>query len=450
MAGPLAPMNSGPSRDVAAQESAGQLSPQEQGAGMNRVLFLLGLSVLINYIDRSNLSIAAPLLKDELGLSASQLGTLLSAFFWTYGFMQIPAGWLVDRFDVKWVFAAGFFLWSAATATTAMLNGFAALIAIRIILGVGESVAFPSYAKILSSHFTESRRGFANSAIMAGLALGPAVGMLVGGTVVGRFGWLPFFLVLGLGSLLWLVPWLAWMPRGTAASAPASGTKVRIPDILRQRSAWGTCVGQFCINYTLYFLVTWLPFYLVRGRNLSMDQMAKVGGLVFLLTSVAGIAFGKVSDRWILAGASATRVRKTMIGVGQTGLGVCLALTAVVPDNIFVWVLAPGGIFLGMSGGNCWAVTQTVAGPRVAGRWAGVQNFIGNLAGAVAPALTGYLLGRTGRFYWPFVIAAAVSCIGTLSWVFGVGPVEPVDWEKKTGRSGFGIAASPATGALQP
>lgn len=288
MAGPLAPMNSGPSRDVAAQESAGQLSPQEQGAGMNRVLFLLGLSVLINYIDRSNLSIAAPLLKDELGLSASQLGTLLSAFFWTYGFMQIPAGWLVDRFDVKWVFAAGFFLWSAATATTAMLNGFAALIAIRIILGVGESVAFPSYAKILSSHFTESRRGFANSAIMAGLALGPAVGMLVGGTVVGRFGWRPFFLVLGLGSLLWLVPWLAWMPRGTAASAPASGTKVRIPDILRQRSAWGTCVGQFCINYTLYFLVTWLPFYLVRGRNLSMDQMAKVGGLVFLLNVSCG------------------------------------------------------------------------------------------------------------------------------------------------------------------
>src|SRR5271170_5343526 len=174
-----------------------------QADGMNGVVFLLALSVFINYIDRSNLSIAAPLLKDELGLSASQLGTLLSVFFWTYGCMQIPAGWLVDRFEVKWVFAAGFFVWSAATAVTGILHGFSAWIVIRIVLGIGESIAFPAYSKILGSgYFTESRRGFGNAAIMAGLSLGPAVGMLVGGTVMGRFGWRPFFLVLGLGSLL--------------------------------------------------------------------------------------------------------------------------------------------------------------------------------------------------------------------------------------------------------
>src|ERR1700758_2400306 len=127
-------------------------------AGMNGVLFLLSLSVLINYIDRSNLSIAADLIKGELRLSDLQLGALLSAFFWTYGCMQIPAGWLADRFDVKWVFATGFFVWSAATAATGVLNGFAALIVMRVILGLGESVAFPSYCKILGSHFTESQR----------------------------------------------------------------------------------------------------------------------------------------------------------------------------------------------------------------------------------------------------------------------------------------------------
>src|SRR5580692_4899356 len=157
---------------------------------MNRIVFLLALSVFINYIDRSNLSIAAPLLQVELGLSNWQLGKLLSVFFWTYGCMQVPAGWVVDRFEVKWVFAAGFFVWSAATATTAALHGFAAWVAIRIILGIGESIAFPAYSKILGSgYFTETRRGFANAAIMAGLSLGPAVGMLVGGTAVGRFGW---------------------------------------------------------------------------------------------------------------------------------------------------------------------------------------------------------------------------------------------------------------------
>jgi MFS family permease len=160
---------------------------------MNRVVFLLALSVLINYIDRSNLSIAAPLLQDELRISSTQLGTLLAAFFWTYGLMQIPAGWLVDHFDVKWVFAVGFVVWSAATAVTGSLHSFAALIAIRVILGFGESVAFPSYSRILSTYFTEVRRGLPNALIMAGLSLGPAVGILVGGTVIGAFGWRPFF-----------------------------------------------------------------------------------------------------------------------------------------------------------------------------------------------------------------------------------------------------------------
>lgn len=417
---------------------------------MNRVLFLLGLSVFINYIDRSNLSIAAPLLKDELRLSASQLGTLLSAFFWTYALMQIPAGWLVDRFDVKWVFGAGFFLWSAATAVTGILHGFAALIVIRVILGVGESVAFPSYSNILGSHFAESRRGFANAVVGAGLALGPALGMLVGGAVVGRFGWRPFFLALGLGSMLWLVPWVAWMPQRAATAASTAHPEVRILDILRVRSVWGTCLGQFCVNYCLYFMVTWLPFYLVRGRHLSMNQMARMGGFVFFVYAVSAIAFGKLSDQWYARGASATMVRKTLLGVGSVGMGIFFAATAVAPDHLMLWVLAPIGICMGINGSNCWVVSQTLAGPRVAGRWTGVQNFVGNFAGAVAPALTGYLLDLTGHFYWPFVITAMVSWIGALSWVFAVGPIEPVDWPKRIGKSRIDAVAPPATDRLQP
>jgi len=417
---------------------------------MNGVLFLLSLAALINYIDRSNLSIAADLIKGELGLSDLQLGALLSAFFWTYGCMQIPAGWLVDRFDVKWVFACGFFVWSVATAATGILHGFVALIVVRVILGIGESIAFPAYSKILGTHFHESRRGGANAAVIAGLALGPAIGMLVGGTVVGRFGWRPFFLTLGLGSLLWLIPWLAWMPRRTKVAAPVSEAKVSIVDILRQRSAWGTCLGQFCINYCLYFLVTWLPSYLRRGRHFSMNEMARAGGSIFLIFAVASLASGKISDRWIAAGASPTRVRKATLGVGLAGLGVCLMAAAVAPDAIFVWVLLMAGVFMGLSGGTCWTVTQTLAGPRVAGRWAGVQNFVGNFAGAVAPTLTGYLLGLTGQFYWPFVIAAAVSWIGALSWVIAVGPIEPVDWEKKLRRADFRTEIASVASAARP
>jgi MFS family permease len=280
--------------------------------------------------------------------------------------------------------------------------------------------------------------------------LGPALGILVGGNVVGRFGWRPFFMVLGLGALLWLIPWISLMPRRTRTAAPVGEVTVGILDILRQRSAWGTCLGQFCTNYTLYFLVTWLPSYLIRGRHLSMNQMAKVGGLVFFLASISGIVLGKLSDQWIAAGSSTTLVRKTMLGVGQTGLGLLLAAAAFAPDGIFIWVLAPAGIFLGMSGNNCWAVSQTLAGTKVAGRWAGLQNFVGNFAGAVAPMLTGYLLGRTGEFYWPVVIAAVVSWISALSWVFAVGPIEPVDWEKKLGPDRFPLSATAATGAARP
>lgn len=412
---------------------------------MNGVLFLLGLSVLINYIDRSNLSIAAPLIKDELGLSGTQLGTLLSAFFYTYAFLQIPAGWLVDHFDVKWVFALGFLVWSAATAVTGVLHGFVALLAIRVVLGVGECIAFPAYGKIIGTHFHESSRGFANSIVICGLALGPAVGMLVGGTVVGRFGWRPFFLVLGLAALLWLAPWWAWMPRQTAHPAQSREKSAGVLDILQQRSAWGTCICQFSFNYASYFLVTWLPFYLTRDRNLTMNQMARVGGFVYLLFAISSTALGKLSDRWISAGGSITTVRKTIATLGNVGMGIFLAISAVAPDAIFFWTIALVGVFMGMSSCNIWAMTQTLAGPRVVGRWTGVQNFAGNFAGPIAPALAGLLLDRTGHFYWAFFITAAVVWVGALSWIFVVGPIKTVDWAQPgpLGATPDGSAHSP-------
>ncbi len=400
------------------------------GTEMNGVLFLLSLSVLINYIDRSNLSIAAPLIKDELGLSAWQLGKLLSAFFWTYALMQIPAGWLVDRLDVKWVFAAGLFIWSAATAVTGALHGFAALLIVRVILGLGESVAFPSYSKILCSHFRESRRGFANAMIMTGLALGPALGILVGGIAVARFGWRSFFVVLGLAGLLWLAPWLLWMPPRARSFEPRSSRGAGYLSILRQRSAWGTCIGQSSINYFLYFLVTWLPFYLVRERHLSMNAMAREGALVFLMSAISSVVTGRLGDRWIQAGASPTAVRKGWMAFGHGGIGVTFIFITMTEGALFIGMLALMGVFLGISICNSWAFPQTLAGPHMVGRWVGVQNFAGNLAGAVAPALTGFLLDRTGSFYWPFFITAIVAWIGALAWYFVVGPLEEVDWEK--------------------
>ncbi len=298
------------------------LDHEKLSTPLRRILFLLAFSVFINYVDRGNLSIAAPLIKDELGLSPSQLGILLSSFFWTYTAFQIPVGWLVDRFDVSLVLAAGFFIWSAATAATGLMHGFAALLAVRLALGIGESVAYPSYSKILARDFSARHRGLGNGAIAAGQTSGPAIGTLFGGILMAQFGWRPFFIVLGCVSLLWLIPWLSWRPRNPAPVTvnPANETPSLLA-VLVQRSAWGAAVGHFAGNYILYFLLTWLPFYLVRERNFSMGKMARIGCVAFLLCAASSAISGPLSDRWIARGASTTRVRKSLLVVGLTGAG---------------------------------------------------------------------------------------------------------------------------------
>ena len=409
--------------------SDASLHDARRARGMNGVLILLGLSVFINYIDRANLSVAAPLLQDELGLSHSQLGVLLAAFFWTYALMQLLAGWLVDRFEVKWVLAIGFFVWSLATAFTGALHAFATLLVIRVILGIGESVAYPAYAKIFANHFVESQRGFANSVVGAGQSLGPALGIFFGGTLVARFGWRPFFIVLGLVSLLWLPPWLRWMPRTAAAGVQDMKQGPGLSEIVRHRSSWGTWIGHFCANYFLYFLLTWLPFYLQRARHFSPNAMAKIGGSTFLLAALSSPICGWLSDRWISAGATPTRVRKTFMGVGMACNGLFLVGCAAATDKLLIVLLLSAGASFGLVSSNLNAVTQTLAGPHAVGRWMGAQNFVANLAGAVAPALTGFLVGRTGHFYWPFLITSVIAWVGAIHWVFVVGPVETVVWK---------------------
>ena len=175
-------------------------------------LLLLAIALLINYVDRGNLSVAAPLLKKELGLSASQLGILFAAFFIAYTGMQFVVGWLVHRFNVSRVLAAGFLLWSLATATTGLVRGFAMLLSMRLILGIGEAVAVPASSKILARHLPEHHRGFASGAMMAAMRFGNAAGTFGAGFLMATFGWRPVFIAIGLLSLIWLPAWAKWQP----------------------------------------------------------------------------------------------------------------------------------------------------------------------------------------------------------------------------------------------
>ena len=398
---------------------------------LTAVLVLLAIAVFINYIDRGNLSLAAPLLKDELRLSGSQLGILLSAFFWTYACLQPISGWLVDRVNVNWVMAGGFCLWSCATAATGVAHAFLSLLLLRMMLGIGESITFPSCSKIIALHFREEHRGLANSVVSAGLILGPGFGMLFGGMLMARTGWRPFFVVLGLASLCWTIPWIKFMPEERHALAVENTGAPSFTEFLRLRSAWGTCAGLFAFNYANYFLITWLPFYLVRERHFSMDSMAKIGGAAYLLGALFATLAGWLSDRWISAGGTPTRVRKSFAGGGLALAGLLLGLLALSGPAMGVALTILGVIFLGVSSSNIWAITQTLAGPQAAGRWTGFQNFVGNWAGMVGPALTGFVLDWTGHFYWAFAIMTAVALGGAASWFFLVGQVRQVAWGGK-------------------
>ena len=180
-----------------------------------------------------------------------------------------------------------------------------------------------------------------------------------------------------------------------------------------------------------YFLITWLPFYLVRERHFSMDLMATVGGTAYLLAACFATLSGWLSDQWIMSGGTPTRVCKTFVAGGMALAGIFLGMAAFSGPLTCVVVLVSGVIFYGVSASNIWAIAQTLAGPQAAGRWTGFQNFFGNLGGIVVPALTGFVVGRTGHFYWAFAILTAVALAGTTFWIFLVGPVEQVVWQKE-------------------
>lgn len=389
---------------------------------------LLFLSAAINYIDRGSLSIAGPALTREFGLSPSQLGLLLSAFFWSYAICQSFAGWLVDRFSVAWIFGIGYLVWSAATLMSGFTETMTALFVCRMLLGIGESVSFPAYSKIIVSAFPTEKRGLPNSLVDAGTKLGPAIGSLIGGFLLADFGWRVLFVVLGAGSLLWFIPWLVWAPRTQRSESTATRSGPGMIEILCRREAWGTFLGAFSYTYAYFFLLTWLPSYLVQERHLSLGAMGVLGSIPFALSAISAVLCGWASDRWIRAGGTPTRVRKTFVVTGLL-LSMATLPSAVVPGlTASMLLLNLAYVAFGMYASNHWAITQTLAGVQAAGKWSGIQNTIGAMAGVVAPILTGWIVEATGGFFWAFASAAALAVAGACSYLFLVGPVAPVVW----------------------
>jgi MFS family permease len=399
------------------------------GGGVStRVVALLTLAAFINYVDRGNLATAGPLIRDQLGLSNTQLGLLLSAFFWSYAPGQLPAGWLAERVNARLVLACGLAVWGVATALTGLATGFIMLLVLRVTLGIGESVMYPASFKILAREALSGQLGRANGWMAAGQLSGPAFGTLAGGLLMAWLGWRVVFFVFGCASLLWLWPWLR-TPRAAAPQrSPGLKDSPSALMILRRRELWGSCLGYFCQAYALYLVLSWLPVYLVKARGFSMTEMAPIGAGVYALSAFTSVLTGWVSDRWLNAGASCNRVRKTALLIAFAGIAVCMSVCALAGPLGSLLAMAGCGVSLGIVTPACWVTAQTLAGPEATARWYGVQNFLANLAGITAPVITGIVVDQTGSFSSAFLIAAVLALVGMIAYGLIIHRIEPVDW----------------------
>lgn len=390
------------------------------------VVCLLSLGVLIAYVDRSNLSVALATadFKALFSLSDHDRGILNSAFFWSYALLQIPAGLLVDRFGVKRPYTLAFLFWSGVSAATALANSITQLLILRVLLGVGESAVTPASIRWIRYNVREKSRGAALGVYLAGTKFGPAVGAFVAAWLVQRYGWRMMFALLGLGCLVWLIPW-QFLVRDddreleaaqAVAAAPAGGS------VWRSIALWGILVGTFCYNYFVYFSMTWLPAYFVERRGLSLDSMGLYTAFSFSGMAIVAIVAGWLADRLIARGGNPVRVRKafTIAGFAVASTEVFGALAKSTDVAVIFAIVSLAG--LGLATANYWALTQTLMPGAAIGRIAGAQNCASNVSGIVAPLLTGWLKESTGSYAAPMQAIWLFLLIGIGSYAFLVRP----------------------------
>ena len=408
--------------------AAGQISTQERSRVSRRwvVIGLLTLGTMIAYVDRSNISVAlaVPDFKQLFHLTDHQRGALNSAFFWSYAFLQIPAGWLVDRYGVKLPYTIAFLVWSLISAVTGLAGSVPQLLALRVLLGVGQSAAVPASMRWIRFHFTEKERGLAVGVFMSGTKFGPAIAAPVAAWLIAAYGWRPMFVVLGLGCLVWLVPWLLLVRDNdrrieqTEATRSAAPTRMPFARVIASPVIWGTVIGTFCYMYFVYFCMTWMPAYFVERRHLSLTSMGWYTFFSFSGMAAMAAFAGWVADRLIARGGNAVRVRKafTIAGFLMASTEVIGGLSDSVSVALFFAVFSLTG--LGLATANYWALTQTLIPGGAIGRIVGIQNCAANLPGIVAPILTGWLKETTGSYDAPMQAIWFFLVLGIVSYVF--------------------------------
>jgi len=411
------------------------------------IVVLLFVTVVINYLDRSNLSISAPAIRAELALDSVRMGFVLSAFGWTYALLQIPGGWIVDRVAPRKLYASLIALWSGATILLGFTYSVVPLIVVRMLVGALEAPSYPINSRVATTWFPEHERasviGFYTSGQYVGIAfLTPALVW-----IQTALGWHAVFAATGALGLVWALLWYAIYrePHDFRSTSEAEIELIRdggglvdlanrqarharrfswgdLATVLSSRKLWGVYFGQFALTSTLWFFLTWFPTYLVQARGMSFVKAGFLASLPYLAAFVGVNCSGLVSDALVRRGASIGTARKVPI---VTGL---LLSSSIVGAN---YVDAPALViaFLALAFfGNgfasiTWSLVSTMAPERLLGLTGGVFNFFGNLSGIIVPIVIGYL-ARDYGFAAGLVYVATLALLGALSYVFVVGRVE--------------------------
>jgi MFS transporter, ACS family, D-galactonate transporter len=376
------------------------------------VVALICTGILISYIDRSNLGIAAAFIMRDFHFEPHMMGILLSAFFWTYAAFQVPAGAILDRIGIRKVYAAAFLIWSLASAATALSRGMTEILVTRLVLGMAEAVGPIASLSIIRRSFSGPELGLPTAIYIAGQNAGPALGALLGATLIDRLGWRAMFAITGMGALVWLPFWWWLAPRDerrTTANAKATVQPVKWAALLRSRAFWGMSGCIFLASYYWYFLLTWVPTYLTMSRGFSTLEMGRIMSVPLFAMAVLNIAGAVVADR-LAARLGVFRVR-LLFAVGAYVCSACVLLLLVVSSRAAVFpILLVSICTTGMGNSNFWAISQHAPPAYMVGRTIGYLNTISQAAGAAAPLITGLILGPQKQF-GPAIFIAGVCPI---------------------------------------
>ena len=416
---------------------------------------LLGLGVLVNYLDRVNLTVGAPSIQKELGVSTFEIGLLLSAFGWTYGVLQIPAGLILDRYGVKPVMRISIFLWGLASFVTSFSLGGGTLFASRMLLGIAEAPGFPANAKATGYWFPRHERSLATALFDASAKFSNVIAIPVVAWLVVQFGWRGAFIATGIVSFVYLAIFAAayrdpnddkklspeeraYITDGGAVAEGASRVGLSLLGyLLKQRKVWGLSLGFGAYGYAFALFIFWLPGYLVKEMGMDIMKSAAFTTIPWFVATVSDLVIGGwLIDHLIARGHDETRVRKSIIIGGMVcGLAVIGAAVAHNPYWAIFWItISLSG--LAATAPAAWSLPSLIAPRGGAATIGGMMNFCNSMSGVVAPIVTGFIVGTTQSFSLAFLVAGIVLVAGIAAFIFLLGPIRPIpDPEPKPGIS---------------